>query len=137
MMQPRPFIKLLRLQSAPVLQQLMLEERLLRASKENWCILNDGTQPPAIVMGISGKSHALLEVRRVVNDGIPVIKRFSGGGTVIVDAGTVFVTLICSKGAIPGLQHFPRPIMQWTEKFYFPVFKEITGFQLREHGIHP
>ena len=47
-------INLLRLRSFPILDQLRLEECLLRASRENWCIVNDGTQPPAIVMGISG-----------------------------------------------------------------------------------
>lgn len=29
-------------------------------------------------------------------DGIPVLKRFSGGGTVIVDHNTVFTTFICN-----------------------------------------
>lgn len=51
----------------------------------------------------------------------------------IVDHNTVFVTLICSRGAIEGLTLFPRPIMHWTEKFYNPVFKKNTHFQLLEH----
>ena len=45
---------LLRLRGYPILQQLRLEEALLRADKANWCIVNDGTPSPAIVMGISG-----------------------------------------------------------------------------------
>lgn len=39
---------------APILQQLHLEERLLRRTSDNWCIVNDGTAPPTIVMGVSG-----------------------------------------------------------------------------------
>lgn len=50
----------------------------------------------------------------------------------IVDGDTIFVTLICSRGAVEGLQLFPRPIMHWSERFYSPVFGETPGFQLRE-----
>lgn len=47
-------MNLLRLRGFPILQQLHLEERLLRTSSDNWCIINDGTTAPTIVMGISG-----------------------------------------------------------------------------------
>ena len=49
-----PLMKLIRLKGVPILQQLHLEERLLRTSPHNWCIINDGTNLPHIVMGISG-----------------------------------------------------------------------------------
>ena len=49
-----PVVRLLRLKQFPILQQLRLEEALLRADSGNWCLLNDGTPDPAIVMGISG-----------------------------------------------------------------------------------
>ena len=45
---------LLRLRGFPILEQLQLEERLLRTTQRNWCLINQGTSPPAIVMGISG-----------------------------------------------------------------------------------
>lgn len=47
-------VKLLHLQKVPILRQLLLEEALLRADTRNWCIINNGTSVPAIVMGISG-----------------------------------------------------------------------------------
>ena len=47
-------MRVLRLSSMPILQQLRLEEALLRADTGNWFLLNDGTPEPAIVMGISG-----------------------------------------------------------------------------------
>ena len=75
-------------------------------------------------------------MKKVVDHPVPVIKRVSGGGTVIVDHDTVFVTLICMEGAIQGLPLFPRPIASWTEKFYKPVFKDNDGFHLRESGIY-
>lgn len=49
-----PLINLVRLKGFPILRQLQLEERLLRNSSDNWCIINDGTDNPAIVMGVSG-----------------------------------------------------------------------------------
>ena len=50
-----PALRLLRLRRMPILQQLQLEEALLRADGGNWYLLNDGTPEPAIVMGISGR----------------------------------------------------------------------------------
>ena len=47
-------VKLLKLHRVPILRQLLLEEALLRADSGNWCIVNNGTSVPAIVMGISG-----------------------------------------------------------------------------------
>lgn len=49
-----PLMNLVRLKGTPILEQLHLEERLLRASTDNWCIVNDGTNVPTIVMGMSG-----------------------------------------------------------------------------------
>lgn len=127
-------MNLIRLKGFPILQQLHLEEELLRTSLDNWCIINDGTNQPTIVMGISGKPSELLEVRPVLRDQIPVVRRFSGGGTVIVDSGTVFVSFICNKDAVPGLQPYPRPIMSWTGLLYNEVFRGVGDFNLRENG---
>ncbi|KAL5544499.1 hypothetical protein UlMin_008283 [Ulmus minor] len=128
-----PLINLIRYNGLPILQQLHVEEQLLRTSSDNWCIVNDGTEDPTIVMGISGVPSDLLEIESVLRDGIPVIRRFSGGGTVIVDSGTVFVTLICNKEAVPDLQPYPRPIMSWSGHLYDRVFRGIGDFHLREN----
>jgi hypothetical protein len=130
----RPVMKLLQLQGFPILQQLYLEERLLRTTTHNWCLINQGTNPPAIVVGISGKPEKLLDVKAVLQDNIPVIRRFSGGGTVIVDTDTVFVTLICRRDAVTLPDLYPRPIMEWTEHLYLPAFQTVPRFRLQEHG---
>ena len=49
-----PLVNVLRLSRFPIYHQLLLEEALLRGTKSNWCIVNDGAFTPAIVMGISG-----------------------------------------------------------------------------------
>ncbi|KAF3448959.1 hypothetical protein FNV43_RR09680 [Rhamnella rubrinervis] len=63
---------------------------------------------------LSRVPRELLEIGPVLRDGILVIRRFTGGGTVVVDSGTVFVALICKKDAVAGLQPYPRPIMSWS-----------------------
>lgn len=141
----RPLINVLRLdllpaaQHVPIFQQLVTEEALFRNDGHNWCILNRGSVAvgPQVVMGISGKPEKLLDVAAVARDGVPVIKRFTGGGTVVVDEGTLFATLICNTEAVPGTPSFPQPIMDWSRAFYGPVFQRVCGrdfgFELREN----
>ena len=63
-----------------------------------------------------------------------LIKRFSGGGTVIVDENTLFATLIMAQPAIPDVECYPRSIMRWSQEFYDPVFLPYGDFSLQEHG---
>ncbi|KVI07444.1 putative lipoate-protein ligase A [Cynara cardunculus var. scolymus] len=128
-----PFMNIVRMKGVPILQQLEMEERLLRTSLDNWCIINDGTDSPTIVMGISGKPAELVEISPVLEDKIPVIRRFTGGGTVIVDHGTIFVSFICNKDAVADVQPYPRPIMSWSSLLYHKVFQGIADFRLREN----
>ena len=109
----RPVVRLLQTSKIPILYMLRLEEALLRATNDNWLFINDGAREPAIVMGISGKAHELVHVDAAHKAGVPIIKRFSGGGTVIVDSNTIFGTLIFSTASLPGVDPFPRPIMQY------------------------
>ncbi|KAL0898387.1 hypothetical protein Bca101_082348 [Brassica carinata] len=128
-----PLMNLVKLRGTPILQQLLLEERLLRSSSDNWCIVNDGTNLPNIVMGLSGKPCELVELESVIRDRIPVIKRFTGGGTVIVDENTLFVSLICNRNDVPDVQPYPRSVMAWSGSLYSEVFNGIADFQLREN----
>jgi lipoate-protein ligase A len=77
----------------------------------------------------------LVEIEPVLRDRMPVVRRFSGGGTVIVDQGTVFVTFICNRSAVEGLQPFPRDIMSWSGQLYGKVFDRYGEFHLRENGM--
>ncbi|XP_071703505.1 uncharacterized protein [Rutidosis leptorrhynchoides] len=128
-----PLMNIVRTKGMPILEQLKLEECLLRTSSDNWCIINDGTNKPTIVMGISGKPAELVEINHVLEDKIPVIRRFTGGGTVIVDHGSIFVSFICNKDAVPDVQPYPRPIMSWSSLLYSKVFQETDDFRLREN----
>ncbi len=129
---PQKPLHLLHYRHLPIQEQLALEETLLRSSVDNWFILNEGT-PVAIVMGISGKVDELVEVSKTTSDNIPILRRFSGGGTVIVDEHTLFATWICQKKLF-SFPAFPEPIMRWTATMYQEAFDHPL-FQLRENDF--
>lgn len=106
-------MKLLSYDNLFIYEQLQIEEQLLRTSNENFCLINAGTKP-AVVMGISSKAEEMLTPAFFEQDDIALIKRYSGGGTVIVDETTLFFTLICNKS---DWNHapYPEPIMRSIE----------------------
>jgi lipoate-protein ligase A len=108
----------------PIFSQLQLEEALLRHDSRNFCLINEGSSP-AIVMGISGKTRELIDVPKTQSRNIPIIKRFSGGGTVIVDEETIFVTFICQKASHP-FPAYPEPILKWSASIYAQAFPFIS-----------
>src|ERR1700733_5846263 len=122
-------MNILHLQNTPIYDQLLLEEQLLREDDRNFCLINTGSTL-AIVMGISGKADTLVYLDQLP-ESIPILKRFSGGGTVIVDENTVFVTFICNKTdhAFPA---YPEPILRWAESILAPA---IEGLKLRENDF--
>ncbi|MBA3958267.1 MAG: lipoate--protein ligase family protein [Parachlamydiaceae bacterium] len=125
----KPKISLLHLKNIPILHQLQLEEALLRADQGNWCVINEGSSP-AIVMGISGNLDLLVNKAKMQQQPIPVIRRFSGGGTVVVSEHTYFVTFICNRKDLP-VASYPEHVLRWTEQFYKPIFP--SNFKLQEN----
>jgi lipoate-protein ligase A len=83
-------------------------------------------------MGISGKPEELLDVEKIRRDKIPVIQRFSGGGTVIVDENTLFFTFIFNKDDVLHIHAFPEPILRWSGDLYARSF-QIPRFHLIEN----
>lgn len=115
-----------------IFDQLILEEQLLRDDARNFCILSQGSSP-AIVMGISGKTEDLIHIPKAQNLGFPIIQRFSGGGTVVVDENTFFTTFLFNKKdcSFPG---YPEQIMKWSESLYKEAL-QIPGFALKENDF--
>ncbi len=113
----------------PIHEQLLLEEQLLRHESGNYILINCGT-PAAIVMGISGKASELIHLEALPPH-IPLIRRFSGGGTVVVDEETIFVTFICNKSLYP-FAPYPEPILRWAARMLGP---SIPGLELRENDF--
>ena len=76
----------------------------------------------------------MLHTSRVLAAGVPVVRRYSGGGTVVVDCDTQLVSFIFSAQAAPDVQAFPAPLMKWSGLFYSGVFAEHADFGLQENG---
>jgi len=128
-MTTRKTLHLIHTSGTPIIQQLQWEEALLRTDQRNWCIINEGT-PPAIVLGISGKIDQHIHSDR---NSLPLIRRFSGGGTVVVNEHTVFVTFIFNEADI-AVSCTPSTVMQWTAAFHQPLFAP-HPFHLKENDF--
>ena len=117
---------------------LRLEEALLRHEKGNWCLVNALPAAPTVVVGLGGKPDLLLDAEklRAAPFPVPVVRRFTGGGTVVVGDGTVVASLVVRKEDAP-CEPFPREIMAWTEGIYATAFASILGggaaLSLRDH----
>lgn len=109
----------------PIYMQLQVEEALAQTSLDNWCIINEGS-PPAVVFGISGKVKDHVQK----TSSIPLIRRYSGGGTVVVDQNTLFVSWILQKRHFPSLSTSDS-IFSYTESLYREAFS-IPSFYLKE-----
>lgn len=124
-----------------LLDMLALEEALLRADARHWCLLARGAPapaPPTIVLGMAGKLDALVHVEAARGAGAVALRRFTGGGTVVVDGGTSLVSFVVGRGAAAGGPLFPRDIMAWSGALYAPVFAALLPppappFSLVEH----
>jgi len=95
----------------------------------------------AIILGIGGKPERLVDVNAAKKDGVLVLKRFSGGGTVVVDHDSLWTTFIgrnevkmgvSTSGSRECVKPFPREIMEWSADIVFgPTFdrwnEEIDG----------
>ena len=57
----------------------------------------------AVVMGASRRLQSDVRVENCRADGVPVLRRTSGGGTVVVGPGTLNISVILPESAAPGL----------------------------------
>ena len=81
------------------------------------------------------KVEELVHEEAAKKAGVQLIRRFTGGGTVIVDHNTVFAGLIMHAPDLPGeIECYPRPIMDWTREFYNGVFGAYGEFSLKSQG---
>lgn len=105
-----------------ILRQLQLEEALLRNDSRSFVLLNRALpRERSIVLGTSGKAHEHVHVEKARADGVRLIRRYTGGGTVYIDNGTFFVSFVMSVNNVPHVESFPRPIMHWSSQLYKEV----------------
>ena len=129
-------LNLLFLSGLAIFQQLEIEEALLRTSRENWCIINQGSAQTSIVMGISAIPEEVVSLEQLSSSKTPplLIKRFSGGGTVVVDENTLFFSLILNTSSLPETVRGPQELMKWTHELIEPAFHPLP-LQLKENDF--
>lgn len=88
----------------------------------------------AIVLGLGGKAdESLLNLKAVQSVPPLLIKRFTGGGTVVVDYSTLFTTIIGRNADLPSVNPYPRDIMKWSADAVFaPTFEHLASLSLKE-----
>jgi len=129
----------LRATGISMLERLSLEEALLRHDDRNWAVVGthevsshkylkpismplyakEENQDCLIVMGIGGKPDQLLNIPLVEEDSVLVCKRFSGGGTVVLDANSLWTTFIGRNEHFPHVEPYPKSIMEWSANEVF------------------
>ena len=131
-----------------LIERLALEEALLRHDKlhRNWAIIGMhdpiyGSCAPArinvhqnhlnnydtcyyypgcaVVLGLGGKPDKLVNLASTHRDNVLLVKRFSGGGTVVVDHDSLLTTFIGRTKLMSHVPPYPRDIMQWSSDAIF------------------
>ena len=105
-----------------VAAQIALDDQLLRE-------VGSGTLPPvvriwhctdeAVVVGVAQRPAEVADLDACRTDSIPVLKRFSGGGTVFIGRGCVVYSIVIRLGGavaqhdVPGAyQHVLGPVIE-------------------------
>ena len=119
-----------------LLEQLAIEESLMRAGSGSWVIVSRGTADACVVMSRSAKLEEMVRADAAVDEGVDLIRRFSGGGTVLVDEGVTFTSIV-SSAADTGVR-FPPEVMRWSADEVFapaldPSVAPSGGFSLQDH----
>lgn len=118
------FLNLVELARFPIHEQLLLEEKLLRNCDKFYCLTNFGA-PPAYVLPISAKKEEWIHQAPH-----PIVRRYTGGGGVVIDENTLFVTFIGPTTLLEGGAATPASIHRFAEKHFSPY---IPGFIRKEN----
>ena len=87
----------------------------------------------AVILGMSGKVSEMVHLERAEAASLPLIRRFTGGGTVVVDEQTLFVSVIAAADALPEVSPYPHPILEWNGQLVNEAIRACgaEGFRIR------
>jgi lipoate-protein ligase A len=102
-----------------------LEEYLLKTRKEDFLILYVNT--PSVIIGKHQVAHRESDTRFILEHGIPVIRRISGGGTVFHDEGNLNFSFISqsTEGKQVDFRKYTLPVIK---------FLSVLGVEARFEG---
>lgn len=72
---------------------MWIDDELLERCAERLVVSTWVPESPLVVLGSSNVAEAEVEVERCAKDGIPVLKRYGGGGTVLLHSGCVVASV--------------------------------------------
>ena len=144
-------LNVVRVKPAPVrsagamLRRLWLDESLYRdPAGRAWVVVEDqprtpragANDKPVVVLGLSSRAEDLVDVGLAQEHQVPVVRRFTGGGTVAVDGDAVLVSIACNAGGNSALAPYPRDVMHWTDVAWLrpslePLLRSGTSFLWR------
>jgi lipoate---protein ligase len=107
------FMFCITLQSTDPFFNLAIEEILLKNRMDDFLIL--GINDPAIIIGKHQSAHRESDTMFADMNGIPVIRRISGGGTVFHDNGNLNFTFITQSepGKQVDFRKYTRPVIEY------------------------
>jgi lipoate-protein ligase A len=91
-------------------ENLALDEALLLAAEESTGgeVLRLWVNPtPAVVLGAGGSVAIDVNTPACAADGVPVLRRASGGGTVVLGPGCLCFSVVLDYSSAPGLDQIP------------------------------
>lgn len=96
-------------------ENLALDEALLLRSEREESAGRDGealrfweSPAPFVVLGVAGRLRSDVRVEACRRDGVPVLRRISGGGTVLQGPGSLNFALVLSLARRPELRDIRR-----------------------------
>lgn len=120
---------------------LAVEEMLLKKRKEEYLLL--AINGRSVVSGKHQCIHREVNTRFVTQNGIPVIRRISGGGTVFHDEGNLNYTFIrnCQEGKQIDFPKHTKPLIDFLISLGItPVIEgsdvKVNGFKISGNAEH-
>ena len=120
-----------------VAENLALDEAMLIEADE-------GRGPPlvrfwkpadyAVVLGASRRLREEVHVNACRDDGVPIFRRSSGGGTVLIGPGTLNVTVILPETAGPGLSAVDAAQRHVLDRLARSIRQAVPPVEVRAHG---
>lgn len=105
---------------------LALDEALVRAGPGR-PILRPWVNPPAVVVGRHQDVGREVALRACTEDGVPVLRRASGGGTVYHDSGTLNVALVLPGRRSDAVDHLAALLLRVLDQLGLPAERRSRG----------
>lgn len=133
---PPPMLRFLDHTDGAIARDLAIDEALLLDAEGRGAgpVLRVWEPELAVVLGASGRTSEDVEVGRCRADGVPIARRSSGGGTVLVGPGALNVTVVLPADFAPGLDAVDASQRYVLERFAGAIRRRGPRVEVLGHG---